>query len=142
MYCTSQTLEDRITGSILEAFIPETGDERARVLNGYCERASARVDAMLSARYATPVTVESPLLADIASTFALWQILADRGNFTDKLPTGIAQLYVEAYKTLGNVASGALDIAGASAADGSTAGLQVQSPDTRIAPDSPGMEWF
>lgn len=141
MYCDTRTLEDRITGSILAGFVPETGEDRERVLSGYCERAGARVDAMLSIRYATPVDAP-PLLRDIASTFALWQIAADRGNFADKLPAGIQTLYDEAYKTLADIAAGRLDLAGADGADGATAGLQVVSPATRIAPDSPGMEWF
>lgn len=140
MHCDARTLEDRMTGSILSSFIPETGEDRERVLSGYCRRAGARVDAMLAARYAVPV--EAPLLCDIASTFALWQIAADRGSFSDRLPAGLQTLYDEASRTLADIAAGRLDLAGAPAAAGSAAGLQVQSPPTRVSPTSPGMEWF
>lgn len=141
MYCDTQTLEDRITGSILDAFIPEQGEMRERVLSGYCKRASAKIDAVLSSQYATPLT-DSALLADIAANFALMQIAVDRGNFYDKLPAGLKMAYDESVQMMNDLASGKMKIGEAAAADGASAGLQVQSPATRIAPDSPGMEWF
>jgi len=141
VYCTIAQLEDRITSGILAAYVPETNTDRTRVLEGYATRASAKIDAMLSVRYAVPVA-SSALLADICQTFSLWQIAADRGNFTGDIPQTFQKPYDEAMEILGKIASGDMALSGASGAQGSTAGLEVVSPVPRIAPDSPGMEWF
>ena len=141
MYCTTAQLEDRVTAGILAAYVPEVGADRTRVLEGYARRASARVDAMLSVRYAVPAA-QSDLLSDICQSLALWQIAADRGGFAAEIPPSFQKPYDEAMSLLKGLASGDIALEGGAGANGATAGLAVQSPPTRIAPDSPGMEWF
>lgn len=142
-YCDANGLEDRITSGILAGYVPETGDDRVRVLAGYARRASARVDAALSARYAVPVSAEAaqPLLEDLSLTLALWQIAADRGRASKELPAGVQQPYEHALRVLEGLAKGDLQLPGALEAAGSAAGLQVTSPEPQFAPDSPGMEF-
>jgi phage gp36-like protein len=141
-YCTTAELEDRLTAALLNRRIVETGADRARVLEGYISRASARVDAALSRRYATPAP-PSALLADVAATLCLWQIEADRGKALDKLPPNIQLPYEEAMKTLAAIAEGSLALPGAAAAsEGAAAGLSVSTHPREFAPDSPGMEYF
>ena len=140
-YCTIQQLEDRLTPGVLARHVPETGEARTRVLSGYIERASARVDAQLAVRYATPAPA-SALLADICLAFALWQIVADRSGVTE-LPAGAQTPYDEAVKLLERLSVGTIALPGVlQPAAGSAAGLAVVSHPVRFAPDSPGMEMF
>lgn len=141
MYCTREQLEDRVTGGVLAGYFIELGADRARVMDGYARRASARIDAMLSARYAVPVA-SSELLSDICQSLALWQIAADRGSVAGDVPAVFQKPYDEAMGILRKLASGEMSLAGAEAAPGGTAGLQVSAPASRIAPGSPGMEWY
>ena len=140
-YCTIQQLEDRLTAPVLGMSIPESGADKARVLGGYIERAGARIDALLSVKYATPVA-SSPLLADICLSLCLWQIEADRGITSGDLAPRVQVPYNEAMKMLGDLASGAMALPGAPVAEGFSAGLVVQSPTSLFAADSPGMEFF
>jgi phage gp36-like protein len=140
-YCTIQQLEDRLTPGVLARHVPETGEARTRVLSGYIERASARVDAQLAVRYDTPAP-PSPLLADICLAFALWQIVADRSGVTE-LPAGVQTPYDEAVKLLERLSVGTVALPGVlQPAAGSAAGLAVATHPLRFAPDSPGMEYF
>lgn len=140
-YCTIQQLEDRLTPGVLARHVPETGEARTRVLSGYIERASARVDAQLAVRYATPAPA-SALLADICLAFALWQIVADRSGVTE-LPAGVQTPYDEAVKLLERLSVGTVALPGVlQPAAGSAAGLAVATHPLRFAPDSPGMEYF
>lgn len=141
-YCTTAELEDRLTAALLNRRIVEAGSDRARVLEGYVSRASARIDAALSRRYAVPAPA-SPLLADIAATICLWQIEADRGKVLDKMPPSIQIPYDEAMKTLAAIAEGSLALPeAAQASAGAAAGLSVATHPREFAPDSPGMEFF
>ena len=141
-YCTIQQLEDRLTVPVLARRVPETGEARTRVLSGYLERASARVDAQLAVRYATPAPA-SAMLADICLAFALWQIEADRGGLAAELPAGVQTPYNEAVKLLERLSVGTIALPGVlQPAAGSAAGLAVVSHPVRFAPDSPGMEMF
>ena len=141
-YCTAQELEDRLTAALLNKRIVETGADRTRVLQGYIDRASARVDAALARRYATPAPA-STLLADVTATLCLWQIEADRGRVLDKMPPSIQLPYDEAMKTLAAIADGSLALPEAAAAsEGAAAGLSVATHPRVFAPDSPGMEYF
>jgi phage gp36-like protein len=140
-YCTIQQLEDRLSSPVLAQHVPETGDERRRILDGYIGRASARVDALLAVRYDTPAP-PSPLLADICLAFALWQIVADRSGVTE-LPAGVQTPYDEAVKLLERLSVGTVALPGVlQPAAGSAAGLAVATHPLRFAPDSPGMEYF
>lgn len=140
-YCTIQQLEDRLTAPVLARRVPETGEARTRVLTGYIERASARVDALLAVRYTTPAPA-SAMLADICLAFALWQIEADRGGMAE-LPAGVQTPYNEAVKLLERLSVGTIALPGVlQPATGSAAGLAVVSHPVRFAPDSPGMEMF
>ena len=141
MHVTTAQLEDRITEGILSQYVPETGEDRTRVLEGYAIRASARVDAILSPRYASPIP-DSPLLSDIAQSFALWQIAADRGSLSGEIPATFQKPYDEAVAILRRIAEGAIPLEGAAGAVSGSAALSVSSPEARIAPDSPGMEFF
>lgn len=141
-YCTASELEDRLTAAVLSQRITEVGEARTRVLDMYISRASARVDAALARRYATPVPA-CPLLADIAATIALWQIEADRARAFEKMPLNVQAPYDEAMKTLASLADGTAALPETAAqADGSAAGLAVRSHTPVFAPDSPGMEFF
>jgi phage gp36-like protein len=140
-YCTIQQLEDRLTAPVLARRVPETGEARTRVLTGYIERASARVDALLAVRYTTPAPA-SAMLADICLAFALWQIEADRGGMAE-LPAGVQTPYNEAVKLLERLSVGTIALPGVlQPAAGSAAGLAVVSHPVRFTPDSPGMEMF
>lgn len=143
MYCTINQLEDRLTTAVLNQRIPETGANRVRVLDGYIERASARIDAVLSVRYVTPIVGGPSLLADICLTIALWQIEADRGSYSDKLPERVQVPYDEAIITLKQLASGTGGgLSGATVAPGAVAGLVVISPPSNFAYNDPGMRYF
>ena len=140
-YCTIQQLEDRLTAPVLARRVPETGEARTRVLTGYIERASARVDVLLAVRYTTPAPA-SAMLADICLAFALWQIEADRGGMAE-IPAGVQTPYNEAVKLLERLSVGTIALPGVlQPAAGSAAGLAVVSHPVRFAPDSPGMEMF
>jgi len=141
MHVTVAQLEDRLTAGILSRYIPETGDARERVLTAYAQMASSRVDAILSARYASPVP-DSPIVSSICQNMAIWQIAADRGNFSSEIPATFQKPYDEAMELLRDIASGTVPLPGAPGAEDGKAGLVVSSPEARIAPDSPGMEWF
>ncbi len=140
-YCTTQQLEDRLSAPVLGQRVPEVGDERTRVLAGYIDRASARIDMRLSVRFQTPVTT-SPLLADICLNFCLWQIEADRGAPGDTLPKRVQIPYDESIKLLGDLTSGGMELPGASNSATASAGLVVSSPDSLFAPDDTGMEFY
>ena len=141
-YCTAQELEDRLTAALLNRRIVETGTDRTRVLEMYISRASARVDASIARRYATPAPA-SELLADITATICLWQIEADRAKALDKLPPNVQLPYDEAMKTLAALADGTLSLPEATpASEGAAAGLAVATHPRVFAPDSPGMEYF
>lgn len=140
-YCTIQQLEDRLTAPVLARRVPETGDARARVLSGYIERASARIDAQLAVRYNTPAP-PSAMLTDVCLAFALWQIEADRGGQTE-MPAGVQTPYEEAVKLLERLSSGAIALPGVlQPSTGAAAGLSVISHPGLLAPDSPGMKFF
>lgn len=140
-YCTIQHLEDRLTAPVLARRVPETGEARARVLAGYIERASARIDAQLAVRYATPAP-GSAMLTDICLAFALWQIEADRSG-VDTIPAGVQVPYDEAVRLLERLSVGTIALPGVlQPSPGSAAGLDVASHPSRFAPDSPGMEYF
>lgn len=141
MYCTIKQLEDRLTYPVLGQLVPETGAERTRVLEGYIDRAGARIDMRLSARYQTPAPA-SDLLADICLSFCLWQIEADRGSWGENMPKRVQVPYDEAVKLITALAGGGMDLPGMVAAEGAAAGLVVQSPTAYFLPSSPGMEDF
>lgn len=141
MYCTVAQLEDRLTVPVLGQRVPETGTDRLRVLTGYIERASAHIDSRLAVKHAVPAP-PSPLLADICLTICLWQIEADRGASSDKLPSRVQTPYDEAMKTLTDLATGKIDLPGLLPAEGTVAGLAVQSPRGYFHPDTPGMGFF
>ncbi len=141
-YCTVQELEDRLTAALLNRRIVETGTDRTRVLEMYISRASARVDASIARRYATPAPA-SELLADITATICLWQIEADRAKAMDKLPPNVQIPYDEAMKTLAALADGTLALPAATPApEGAAAGPALATHPRVLAPDSPGMEYF
>lgn len=140
-YCTIQQLEDRLTAPMLALRVVETGDDRTRVLESYIDRASARIDSVLSVRYAVPVT-SSAALADICLSFCIWQIEADRGSNADKLATGVQVPYDDASKLLHLIAAGKVKLPGIATDDSASAGLQVSSQVNLFSPDSPGMSWF
>lgn len=141
-YCTIQQLEDRLTAPLLARLVPEAGDDRLRVLTGYLERASARIDALLAVRYSTPAPA-SAMLSDICLAFALWQMSADRGSSSKELAAGVQVPYDEAAKLLERLAMGAIALPGVLvASSGSVAGLDVASHDSLLGADSPGMEFF
>lgn len=144
MYGSIAELEDRITAGILAKFVTEQGQDRLRVLGAYLERASAHVDAVLSARYETPVSAAAaqPLLSDLALTFALWQIAADRGVFAKEIPAGFQKPYEEATGLLARLGAGELALSGASVPSTASAGLKVRSNAPVFGDNSPGMEWF
>lgn len=140
-YCTIQQLEDRLSSPVLAQHVPETGDKRRRILGGYIERASTRVDALLAVRYDTPAP-PSPLLADICLAFALWQIVADRGGLAE-MPGYVQIPYDEATKLLDRLGTGTMALPGVlRPSTGAAAGLAVATHPLRFAPDSPGMEYF
>lgn len=129
-YATPQQLADRLTGGILKTAIIEAGDDRDRVLAAYLDMASAVIDARLSARYSVPVAT-TPLLRLICLNLAIWQIAADRavGMVGDRMPPGIQTPYEQASGWLDKLSSGEMALTGdgASAAEGSGAGLVVKS---------------
>lgn len=129
-YATPQQLADRLTGGILKTAIIEAGDDKDRVLAAYLDMASAVIDARLSARYAVPVA-STPLLRLVCLNIAIWQIAADRavGMVGDRMPPGIQTPYEQAHGWLDKLASGEMALTGdgASAAEGSGAGLVVKS---------------
>lgn len=140
-YCTIQNLEDRLTAPVLARRVIETGEARVRVLAGYIERASARIDALLAVRYDTPAPA-SAMLTDICLAFALWQIEADRGG-TVEIPAGVQVPYAEGVKLLDRLASGSVALPGVlQPSAGSAAGLSVVSYPGLLAPDSPGMRYY
>jgi phage gp36-like protein len=141
-YCSIQQLEDRLTAPILAYRVPEQGADRLRVLNGYIERASARIDAMLAVRYTVPAP-PSAMLADICLAFALWQIEADRGGEGGGIAAGVQVPYDEAVKLLDRLGTGVLALPGVlQPTPGSAAGLAVSSHRSLFSPDSPGMEAY
>ena len=105
-YCSIQQLEDRLTAPVLAYRVPEQGADRLRVLNGYIERASARIDAMLAVRYTVPAP-PSAMLADICLAFALWQIVADRGGLAE-MPGYVQIPYDEAAELLDRLGTGTM----------------------------------
>lgn len=141
MYCTIQQLEDRLTVPVLGQRIPETGTERTRVLTSYIERGSSHIDSRLAVKHVTPAPA-SKLLEDICLTICIWQIEADRGSYSEKMPPRVQIPYDEAMKTLGDLASGKIDLPGLVDVEGAVAGLVVKSPTALFNPDSPGMEFF
>lgn len=144
MYGSIAELEDRVTAGILARYVTEEGDDRERVLEGYLSRASAHVDAAISARYATPVSAAAalPLLSDLALTFALWQIAADRGLAGKEIPEGFQKPYDNAAAMLLRIASGEVSLSGAESPSGASAGLRVKSARPVFGEGSPGMEFF
>lgn len=129
-YATAAQLADRLTGGILSTMVTEAGDDRVRVLDQYLDNASAVIDARLSARYSVPVAT-TPLLRLICLNLAIWQIAADRavGIAGDRMPPGIQTPYEQANGWLDKLSSGEMALTGdgASAAEGSGAGLVVKS---------------
>ena len=138
-YCTIQQLEDRLSSLVLAQHVPETGDKRRRILGGYIERASTRVDALLAVRYDTPAP-PSPLLADICLAFALWQIVADRGGLAE-MPGYVQIPYDEAAKLLDRLGTGTMRCR-ASCGRPQAPRAGRRHPSAEIRPDSPGMEYF
>lgn len=138
MYCTIQQLEDRLTAPILAQRVIETGPDRLRVLTSYIERASAHIDATLAVRYPTPLPPH-PMLSGICLDLCIWQIEADRGSFSDKMPAGTQVPYDNAITLLTSIAKGAIALPGASASTSSSAGLLARSPVSLFSPGAPGM---
>ena len=141
-YCTIAQLEERLTAGILNTRLIETGDDRARVLEAYIRRASARMDARLSVRHDTPCP-QSPLLEDICISLVAWQIEADRGTAAKDMPPSVQVPYDEAMKILVQLSDGSMAIPGVVVdSEASAAGLQVAGYRSQFSPDSPGMECF
>lgn len=146
-YATPEQLSDRLTSPALASRVPEQGEDRARVLASYLRQASAKVDAVIACRYATPVPGDQPLLAACELDLAIWQIEADRATLAERMPARVQTPYEEAMRLLRAVASGELSLApsaegGPARADGASAGIVVESPESRLSPWSPLWDRF
>lgn len=137
-YASTSQLADRLTSPALASRVPEQGDDRERVLAGYLRQASAKVDAIIAARYAVPVAGDQPLLAACELDLAIWQIEADRATLAERMPARVQTPYEEAMRLLRAVASGELSLALPDGdplrAEGAAASIQVQSPEAVFSP--------
>ena len=109
MYCTIDDLKNALTEDILARLSDENGAEiNTTRVNKAIEFASSLIDAHLEGSYPTPLTLNSPLLTNIAASLAAFRLYTD--SCGDDAPDSVSSAYTEALNLLAKLQNGELNL--------------------------------